>query len=165
MDIARLDDDKFFALPFGKVLEVYVARPETELIDSAKISVSVALGNHPRLIGESQEYSNFLMSYVKEVISVYVENAAAAQLGLLSFGGVNSIRDTWALLVPELNKVKHILMSDEEAAEVILSDRTRTMNFLLAITVMTALYCQRNKQAAHSFGLKKSWFGGLQFRG
>jgi hypothetical protein len=66
---------------------------------------------------------------------------------------------------PELEKVKSVVIMNEEAAEVILGDKDRTMNFLLAVTSMAALLCRKNNQVAELFGLKKSLFGGLKFKG
>ncbi|MCA9229374.1 MAG: hypothetical protein KDA57_01875 [Planctomycetales bacterium] len=165
MESAKLDEDKFLALPFGKVIEVYVASPEKELIDSAMISVSVALGNHPQMLSNDKDYFNFVASFVTEIIAAYVERAAAVQLGLLSLGGANSTRNTLSGFVPELEKVKNVVIVNEEAAEEILGDPNRTMNFCLAVTSMTALLCQKNREVAQLFGLKKSLFGGLKFKG
>ena len=60
--------------------------------------------------------------------------------------------------------MKTAVIVNEEAAEIILGDRDRTMNFLLAITSMTALLCKKNKQVVKLFGLNKQFFGGLKFK-
>jgi len=84
--------------------------------------------------------------------------------GLLSLGGINSTQRTLSGFIPELQKVKSVVIINEEAAEEILGDHNRTMNFCLAITAMTALRCQKSRDVARLFGLKKSLFGGLKFK-
>jgi hypothetical protein len=165
VESATLDESKFLALPYGKVLEVCAASSEKELINSAMIGVSVALGNHPQKLSSDSDYCDFVSSFVTSVIAPYVERAAALQLAILSFRGRISAGDTLAGFAPELEKVKSVVIMNEEAAEVILGDKNRTTNFLLAVTSMAALLCRKNNQVAELFGLKKSLFGGLKFKG
>jgi hypothetical protein len=164
MESAQLDEDTFFSVPYGKAMEIYATRSEKELVDAAMIGVSTALGNDPQMLSKDSRYHAFVASFVTDVIGAYVARAAAAQLGLLSLGGVNSTGNTLSAFIPELQKVKTVVIVNEEAAKVILGDRDRTMNFLLAITSMTALLCKKNAQIAALFGLKKQFFGGLKFK-
>jgi hypothetical protein len=126
MESARLDEDTFFAVPYGKAMEIYATRSEKELVDSAMIAVSTALGNDAQMLSKDTAYRTFVASFVTEVIAVYVERAAAAQLALLSIGGINSTGNTLSAFIPELQKVKTAVIVNEEAAKVILGDRERT---------------------------------------
>lgn len=168
MESVRLDkqqQEQLFALPYGKTLEIHTRLSESSLMNTAMIGVSAALGNHPHLLNDDRNYFNFVASFVTEGICAYVDKAAGMQLALLSLGGMNTTRDTLALLLRELEKVKRFVIVNEEAAELILADADRSMNFLSAITAMTALRCKQDKRFARLFGLRKTFLGGLKYKG
>lgn len=168
MESATLDEqfvENLLALPYGKVIEVYASRSEKEILTNAMIGVCVAFGNHPQRLNTDREYSTFVNSYVTRMLSIYVADVAAQQLALLSLWGKNTTGSTLTQFAPGLGLVKSALFPNADAAEKILGDHDRTMNFLLAVTSMTAALCKTNNKVAELFGLKKKWFGGLKFTG
>lgn len=165
MDAVKLDDDLILPMPFGKVMEVFTSQPEEQLIKSAMIGVAIALGGNPQTLSRDKRYHDAIYALVTRSILHYVEKAAAVQLGLMSLSGKNSTKNTFALFIPELHKVKNVVIPDKEAAEIITGNSNRTDNFVLAVAAMTALYCMRNPKVGQLFGLKKSFFGSFKYTG